>query len=76
MARKMVCGFVLGETGYDESSLTVGRNTWPFISSKEALREPPLPAGNEARGLYAWRQELLIRDKTLIAITLLSHPVR
>lgn len=28
--------------------LTVGGNIWPFISSKEALREPLLTAGTES----------------------------
>lgn len=43
----------LVRTGWDASSLTVGLDIWPFISSKEALRERPLPAGTKAPCSYA-----------------------
>lgn len=42
----------LVRTGCDESSLSVGMNIWPFISIKEALTEPPLPAGTKAPCSY------------------------
>ena len=59
-------------TDCDESSLTVDRNTWPFVTSREALREPPPPAGTKAQSSYVWRQELLNSLRLLRLGT--SHP--
>lgn len=42
---------MLGERTGDDFSLTVGMNTGPFISIKEASQDPPLPAGTKAHML-------------------------